>query len=104
MIIDKAGFPDEVGERVLIQGKGSIKADSPEVTAAVNDVVHRLDKIEGVRDIESPLNAAQRANTVSKDGRSVLVTFTMPGKIDETEKLDELADKPLAAVAAVQKA
>ena len=39
MIVDDAGFPTTVGERVLVQGKGSIKADSPEVTAAVKDVV-----------------------------------------------------------------
>ena len=57
IIVDDANFPDEIGERVLIQGKGAIKADSPEVTAAVKDVVHRLDQIEGVSDIESPLNA-----------------------------------------------
>ena len=107
MIVDDAGFPDEVGERVLIQGKGSIKSDDPQVTAAVKDVVNRLEGIKGVKDIESPLNAQQRANTVSKDGRSVLVTFSMPAKTDtkaELEKLETVADAPLAAVAAVQKA
>ena len=31
--------PQTVGERVLVQGKGSVKADGPEVTAAVKDVV-----------------------------------------------------------------
>jgi uncharacterized membrane protein YdfJ with MMPL/SSD domain len=107
MIVDDAGFPQEIGERVLIQGKGSIKSDDPRVTAAVKDVVNRLDGIKGVKDIESPLNAQQRANTVSKDGRSVLVTFSMPAKTDtkaELEKLETVADAPLAAVAAVQKA
>jgi uncharacterized membrane protein YdfJ with MMPL/SSD domain len=107
MIVDDAGFPQEIGERVLIQGKGSIKSDDPQVTAAVKDVVNRLEGIKGVKDIESPLNAQQRANTVSKDGRSVLVTFSMPAKTDtkaELEKLETLADAPLAAVAAVQKA
>ena len=107
MIVDDAGFPEEVGERVLIQGKGSIKSDDPQVTAAVKDVVNRLEGIKGVKDIESPLNAQQRANTVSKDGRSVLVTFSMPAKTDtkaELEKLETVADAPLAAVAAVQKA
>ena len=107
MIVDEAGFPDEIGERVLIQGKGSIKSDDPQVTAAVKDVVNRLEAIKGVKDIESPLNAQQRANTVSKDGRSVLVTFSMPAKTDtkaEVEKLETVADAPLAAVAAVQKA
>jgi hypothetical protein len=82
MIVDAAGYPNDIGERVLIQGKGSIRSDSPEVTAAVKDVVGRLDRIRGVEDIESPLNAGDRANTVSKDGRSVLVTFTLPGKED----------------------
>ena len=70
MIVDAANYPDEIGERVLIQGKGSIKADDPEVTAAVKDVVERLGQIKGVSDIESPLNASDRASTVSNDGRS----------------------------------
>src|SRR6188472_3187581 len=107
MIVDDAGFPDEVGERVLIQGQGSVKADDPQVTAAVKDVVTRLEKIDGVKDIESPLVASQRANTVSKDGRSVLVTFSMPAKTDtkqDLERLESLAEAPLAATAAVQKA
>ena len=107
MIVDDAGFAEEIGERVLIQGKGSIKSDDPQVTAAVKDVVNRLEAIKGVKDIESPLNAQQRANTVSKDGRSVLVTFSMPAKTDtkaQLEKLETVADAPLAAVAAVQKA
>ena len=52
---------------MLIQGKGSIKSDDPQVTAAVKDVVNRLEGIKGVKDIESPLNAQQRANTVSAD-------------------------------------
>ena len=67
----------------------------------------RLEQIEGVSDIESPLNAQQRADTVSKDGRSVVVNFTMPGKSrppPTAEKLEKSAEAPLAAVAAVQKA
>ena len=90
VIVDNANFPDEIGERVLIQGKGSVTADSPQVTAAVKDVVNRLEQIKGVENIESPLNAQQRANTVSKDGRSVLVTFTMPGKAETKEETEAL--------------
>jgi uncharacterized membrane protein YdfJ with MMPL/SSD domain len=107
MIVDKAGFPETIGERVLIQGKGSIKSSDPEVTAAVKDVVSRLDKINGVDDVESPLEAQYRASTVSNDGRSVVVNFTLPGKaetVEEMEQLEKTADAPLAAVAAVQKA
>ena len=97
IIVDNANFPDEIGERVLIQGKGDITADSPEVTAAVKDVINRLGQIEGVSDIESPLNAEDRASTVSKDGRSVLVNFTLPGKAEtkeEQEALESVADAP----------
>jgi uncharacterized membrane protein YdfJ with MMPL/SSD domain len=107
LIVDAAGFPDSIGERVLIQGKGSIESGDPQVTAAVKDIVSRLDKIKGVDDIESPLDAQYRANTVSEDGRSVVVNFTLPGRaetVEETEALEKTAEAPLAAVAAVQKA
>src|SRR3712207_5789399 len=76
MIVEAANYPDETGEQVLVQGKGRIKADDPQVTAAVEDVVSRLQRIDGVTDIESPLSAEHRASTVSEDGRSVVVNFT----------------------------
>jgi uncharacterized membrane protein YdfJ with MMPL/SSD domain len=104
LIVDKANYPDQVGEQVLVQGKNGIKADDPKVTAAVQDVVRRLDGIKGVTDIESPLNAADKASTVSKDGRSVVVNFKLPGKFDDTAGLEKAAEAPLAAVAAVQQA
>ena len=34
MIIEAADFPEQAGEQVLIQGKGSMKAGDPAVTAA----------------------------------------------------------------------
>ena len=90
MIVKAAGFPDRTGEQVLVQGKD---ADHPHVTAAVRDVVSRLDRIEGVTAIQRPL--------VSKDGRSTLVNFELAGTDKEAEKL---VAKPLAAVAAAQAA
>jgi uncharacterized membrane protein YdfJ with MMPL/SSD domain len=101
MIVEAAGFPDQAGEQVLVQGKGSLTADDPQVTAAVRDVVSRLERIEGITEIESPLDPATRVNTVSEDGRSVVVNFTMPGTDEHVEKL---VDKPLAAVAVIQAA
>src|SRR5690349_15347142 len=68
MLVEAAGFPEQAGEQVLIQGR---RSDDPAVTAAVRDVVSRLDAIPGITEIESPLDVRNRANTVSKDGRSV---------------------------------
>jgi uncharacterized membrane protein YdfJ with MMPL/SSD domain len=97
MIVEAAGFPDRAGEQVLVQGKSG----DHEVTAAVRDVVGRLGRIDGVTAIESPLDPAARASTVSRDGRSVVVNFTLRGSDEQVEKL---VAQPLAAVAAVQRA
>jgi RND superfamily putative drug exporter len=85
MLIEAAGFPEQSGEQVLVQGENT--------DAAVRDVISRFERIDGIGEIERPL--------VSEDGRSVLVSFTMPGTADEVEKVVE---QPLAAVAAVRKA
>jgi RND superfamily putative drug exporter len=90
MIVESAGFPDQAGEQVLVQGK---RADDPAVTAATGDVVRRLERIDAVTKIERPLT--------SEDGRSVLVSFTLRGTEQQVEKLVE---QPLAAVAAAQAA
>jgi uncharacterized membrane protein YdfJ with MMPL/SSD domain len=97
MIVEAAGFPDRAGEQVLVHGKSG----DHEVTAAVRDVVGRLGRIDGVTAIESPLDPAARASTVSRDGRSVVVNFTLRGSDEQVEKL---VAQPLAAVAAVQRA
>jgi uncharacterized membrane protein YdfJ with MMPL/SSD domain len=104
LIIDKADFADQVPEQVLVQGKGTVRAGDPEMTAAVKDVVGRLERIDGVTHIHSPLDPKQRAQTVSADGRSVVVNFRVPGSPDEPEKLEAVATAPLQAVAAVQRA
>jgi len=104
LLIDGAGFPEQVSEQVLVQGKGGVRADDARVTAAVEDVVGRLERIDGVSRIESPLDPRFRERTVSRDGRSVVVNFRLAGDIDEPEKLEELAAAPVAAVAAAQKA
>src|SRR4051794_2752487 len=91
MLVKAAGFPDQAGEQVLVQGKGSVKAGDPQMSAAVRDVVTRLDRIHGITKIERPLR--------SEDGRSVVVNFKLRGSDAHAETL---VDRPLAAVAAVQ--
>src|SRR5688572_17763937 len=90
LIVAAAGFPDQSGEQVLVQSE---TAGDPRLAATAGDVVTRLGKIEGVTDVDAPLRSA--------DGRSVLVSFALPGTEEHVEKLVE---QPLAAVAAVQKA
>jgi RND superfamily putative drug exporter len=101
MIVDAAGFPEQAGEQVLVQGRGAARVGDPAINAAVRDIVGRLGAIPGVTEVESPLRAEDRANTVSRDGRSVVVNYTLPGDEAAVEKL---IDRPLAAVAAVAKA
>jgi len=98
-IVEAAGFPDQTDETVLVQGRNGLKVGDPKFTAAVDDVVSGLEKTKGVANVESPLEPANSDN-VSKDGRSVLVTFELPG--DEDKAKDEVA-APLATVAALQK-
>src|SRR3954466_4608313 len=88
MIVQAADFPEQADERVLVQG-----ADRAERGAAVQDVVARLGRIEGVSGIERPV--------ASKDGRSVVVDFKLAGT-DEQAKTR--VARPLAAVAAAQAA
>jgi RND superfamily putative drug exporter len=98
--IAEAGFPEVTGEQVLIQGRGTARADSPQVQAAIEDVVRRLDAVPEVDKIVSPLDE-DGAGLVSKDGRSALVTFEIPGK--QKDAVDEV-EATLAATAAAQRA
>ena len=90
MIVAAAGFPDRTGEQVLIQGAG---AGDPRAMAAAEDVAARLGRIDGVADVERPLR--------SPDGRSLLVSFALTG---DDERAKELVERPLAAVAAAERA
>jgi RND superfamily putative drug exporter len=97
-IIEDAGFPDQSGETVLVQGRDRLAVGDPKFTAAVNDVVSELEATKGVREVESPLAPENRGN-ISADGRSALVNFKLPG--DEDAAKDAVA-APLATVAALQ--
>jgi len=85
-------YPDGSNEQVLVQSK-SLKADDPQFKAAVADVSQRLKHTQGVSEVAAP--------KLSKDGHSALVTFSLPGKSDVTEKsvVDSLASVDAAAKA-----
>jgi putative drug exporter of the RND superfamily len=92
-------------ESVLIQARGTSAgntyAHSPQLRAAVTDVVGALGRLpHAARDIRSPLSPGGQA-LVSADGRTALVTFSVAGphaSADATVSLDQ------AAVARVQSA
>jgi uncharacterized membrane protein YdfJ with MMPL/SSD domain len=93
LIVDAADFPDRSTEQVLIQGAGGI--ENPTVRAAVRNVTGRLQRIGGVSRIRTP--ERQPAETVSRDGRSVVVRFDLAGK---PQAAAQGIEAPLAAVAA----
>ena len=94
---DKADFPKASQEQVLVQGRGSIRADDPAFKAAARDVVARLRATENVRDLVAP----GAAGTLSRDGRSALVSFRVVG--DEQQSRDNVK-AAVAATAAAQRA
>jgi uncharacterized membrane protein YdfJ with MMPL/SSD domain len=98
--IAAADFRESAEEQVLVQGKGSVKVGDAAFTAAVDDTVARLEGVKGVDKVESPF-AKGNDGQLSKDGRSALVTFEIPGDDDAAE---ERVDSTLAATAAAQQA
>ena len=95
----EAGFKQPAAESVLVQSR-SLSATDPAFTAAVEDVVARISKLDVVENVRSPLDPAN-AGQVSADGRSALVEFEIAGAKDEAaEKIDPV----LAQVDAAQEA
>jgi uncharacterized membrane protein YdfJ with MMPL/SSD domain len=96
--IDAADFHKHADENVLVQVKGAGKATDPAFTAAVKDVTLRLRHTRYVTAVKSPLD---HSDQYSKDGRSALVTFQIPG--DDKVSQDRV-DPSEATIAAAQKA
>ena len=93
----EAGFKRPAAESVLVQSR-SLSATDPAFTAAVEDVVARISKLDVVQNVRSPLDQAN-AGQISADGRSALVEFEIAGAKDEAaEKIDPV----LAQVDAAQ--
>ncbi len=96
-----AGFPKESGEQVLVQAKGGeIANDDQRFTAAVDDVVKRLEATPHVTEVESPY-AKGNEGQLSRDDSAALVTFKLKGEDDTAE---DRVGATLAATAAAQKA
>jgi uncharacterized membrane protein YdfJ with MMPL/SSD domain len=98
--IAAADFRDASAEQVLIQSEGSVKIGDAAFTAAVEDTVSRLESTPGVDEVESPLKNGNEGQ-LSDDGRSALITFSIPGDDDVAETR---IDDALAATAAAREA
>src|SRR5215210_6162394 len=87
-----AGFKLPANESLLIQSR-SIRAGTPAFDSAVDDVVAGVSKVAAVRNVRSPLDAAN-AGQISQDGRSALVEFEIQGDRDAAgDKLGPVLDR-----------
>jgi uncharacterized membrane protein YdfJ with MMPL/SSD domain len=98
--IAKANFPDKDSEQVLVQSRNGLRAGDPAFKAAVADLSARLGRTPHVREIESPY-AKGNQGQIARDGRSALVTFTIPGDDDVAKAR---VGATLATTAAAQQA
>ena len=85
---------------MLVQARGNGKATDANFTLAVKDTTKRLQATKYVTNVESPLTKGNEGQ-ISKDGRSALITFSIPGDGDITK---DRVDTSEATVAAAQKA
>jgi RND superfamily putative drug exporter len=87
----KQGFPqaDRQTELVLVQSSSRTIGD-PEFRATVRDVIVAVNGNPAIKNVKSPLLPANR-DQISKDGRTVLVTWDMKGKYDQAKtKIDAI--------------
>ena len=103
--LHRLGVTSPPAESVLIQSRGSggpgatfatdpaMRATARQVTAALAALPH------AARDIASPLDPGH-PGLVSADGRSALVTFTVPGNVSNQDQAVAPALRAVAAVAA----
>ena len=98
--IARADFPEKADEQVLVQARdGSLTATDPKFRQGVDQVVAKLERTKHVNEVESPF-APGNEGQISKDGRSALVTFTLP---DPEEGADGIVDPSLSAVSQLQR-
>src|SRR5919112_5632585 len=76
-------FPKDASESVLIEAPKGGSARDADVRKAVDDTIAAVRGKDRVAEIESPY-ANGNENQISKDGRSVLVTFKVRGDTDQT--------------------
>jgi putative drug exporter of the RND superfamily len=101
-VLHRLGVNSPANEDVLIQARGTGRtfATDPAMRHAVSEVATALARLpHAAAGIRSPLTAGSHA-LVSADGRSALVTFQVPGPVDNQTTAVAPAQRAVAAVAA----
>ena len=95
----KQAFPqkDPQTEVVVIQSK-TLTVTSPAFRATVNDVIRAVQSRPTVKNVRSPLDPG-RADQVSADGRTVMVTWYMKGNSETAQKNVDALTVATAAIA-----
>jgi RND superfamily putative drug exporter len=87
-----AGFKQPAGESVLIESRSLVASDSA-FSAAIEDVVAGISKLDAVQNVRSPLDPAN-AGQIAKNGRAALVEFQIRGDSDKAaDKIDPVVDR-----------
>jgi uncharacterized membrane protein YdfJ with MMPL/SSD domain/pimeloyl-ACP methyl ester carboxylesterase len=87
-----AGFKQPAGESVLIQSR-ALRTNDPAFTAAIEDVVASISRLDAVQNVRSPLEEGN-AGQISKNGHAALVEFEIRGDADKAiEKIDPVLDR-----------
>src|SRR5207248_5323623 len=99
-VIAKAGLKERATEQVLVQSRGSLRAEDPAFRAAVLDVQRRVARNPNVTELTGPYDRGHSGQIAPSD-RSALVIFQIRGNKDQSKKR---VGPVLAAVAATQRA
>ena len=83
-ILERAGFKAEPQSEIVVISSSKLKATDPAFRAVVRDEISAVRGHPLVHDVRSPYDPAH-ADQVSKDGRTVMVTWEMKGSLDEAE-------------------
>ncbi|HKA02671.1 MAG TPA: MMPL family transporter, partial [Acidimicrobiales bacterium] len=79
-------YPKKADEQVIVQAPKGGHATDASVRKAVADTIAAVSGKPGVTDVQSPYSKGNEGQ-ISKDGRSVLVEFSLKGDDDATQNL-----------------
>ena len=86
-VLERAGFAVEPGEQMLVQSK-TLTATDPAFKVAVGDVMHKLEALSTVKNVESPYDKG----TSRRTGTPFLVKFDVPGDIAQAgDRFNEIS-------------